>query len=319
MESPIQKSSSSAFNLVGCISLHRIPNNFGMPWKDYHIPVGDRINALQRAILECATVGCKSIWISCTFDQAPYARKCIGDFIVDPYVIYNKFEKPKFLKKEYIPIYFVPMFATDLGVRDSMAWGIVNSAYQATKYYGGVSHHVRPDRFYVSFVQSCYNPWVMMINRPKAKSTTYNFHLTHQGKSFKTGEYLGFTFSRKELSDIRLHVFQKGTVKTYRNGESIVPLPIEQRYSGVNFGIDTVFDPVIIEPDNSVELTDYHNIETWEGYRGFIESKMSIRMPKLPFFKQKNKLPRIGTFDSPENKYTEEELDEVFTIADGEI
>lgn len=317
MESPINKSSSSAFNLVGCISLHRTPDNFGMPWKDYLIPVGDRINALQRAVLECATVGCKSIWISCTFDQAPYARKCVGDFLADPYVLYNKFDTKKYLKKEYIPIYFVPITATDLNVRDSMSWGIVNSAYQATKYYGSVSHHVKPDRFYASFVQSCYNPWVMMNNRPKAKSTTYNFHLTHQGKSFKTGDYLGFTFSRKELSDIRLHVFRKGSVKAVfdANGNETL-LPLDQRYSGVKFSVDKVFEPVIVEDTNTVELIDYHNIETWEGYRGFIESKMKIRVPKLPIFKVKDKLPRIGTYDSPEIEYTEQELEEEFSFTE---
>lgn len=320
MESPIHKSSSSAFNLVGCISLHRIPNNFGMPWKDYLIPVGNKINALQRAVLECAAAGCTSIWISCNFDQAPYARQCVGDYITDPYVIYNTFDKIKYLKKHFIPIYFVPMYVTDLNVRDSMGWGIVNSAFQATKYYSSISHHVRPDRFYASFVQSCYSPWVPMRHRPEIKSTSHNFHFTFQDKSFKTNEYMGFTFSRKELSDIRTHVFKKGTVTTYRDeNNNKVLLPLDERYSGKNFSLDVVFDPVIIDDSNSVVLNDYHNIETWEGYRGFIESKMLIRVPKLPIFQLKKKLPRIGTYDSPEVEYTEEELEEVFTLTDDDL
>lgn len=315
MESIIKKSSSSAFNLVGCISLHRIPNNFGMPWKDYLIPVGDKINALQRAVLECAAAGCKSIWISCNYDQAPYARQCVGDYIIDPYVIYNTFEKLKYLKKEYIPIFFIPMDVADLNIRDSMSWGIVNSAVNATKVYSNISHHVRPDRFYVSFVQSCYNPWALMKHRQKVKSTTYNFHLTHEGKSFKTGEYLGFTFSRKELGDIRLHVFKKGTItKTGGFGEPKALLPLEERYSGKNFTVDEVFNPVIIDENHALELKAYHNIETWEGYRSFIESKMVIRTPKLQIFKLKDKFPRVGTYDSPEIQYSEEELEQVISI-----
>jgi len=317
MESIIKKSSSSAFNLVGCISLHRMPNNFGMPWKDYLIPVGNKINALQRAVLECAAAGCKSIWISCNYDQAPYARQSVGDFIVDPYVMYNTFDKIKYIKKEYIPIYFVPMDVADLNIRDSMSWGIVNSAVNATKVYSTLSQHLKPDRFYVSFVQSCYNPWALMKCRPKVKNTTYNFHLTHENKSFKTGEYLGFTFSRKELGEIRSHVFREGTVITKGGSfQNKIYLPIEERYSGRNFTVDEVFKPVIIDDTNAVELTAYHNIETWDGYRAFIESKMSIRMPKLPIFKVKDKLARIGTYDSPEIQYTDEQLEQTYSIND---
>ena len=320
MESPINKSSSAAFNLVGCISLHRMLNNFGMPWKDYLIPVGDKINALQRAVLECAAAGCTSIWISCDFDQAPYARQCVGDFIVDPQIMYNKYEKYKYVKKEYIPIYFVPMYVADLNIRDSMSWGIVNSAFQATSYYKSVSRYLQPDRFYVSFVQSCYKPWIGFSKRPNIKNTTYNYHLTYQGKSFKTGDYLGFTFSRKELGEIRSHVFREGTVTSYRDeNENKILLPIEERYSGKKFPVDEVFKPVIIEDTNSVELPYYYNIETWQGYRSFIESKELIRVPKLPLFKLKDKLPRIGTYDSPEVEYTEEQLEEVFSINDDEL
>jgi hypothetical protein len=252
--------SNSSFNLVGCISLHKTEHRLGMPWKDYLIPVGERgLNALQRAILECAIAGCKSIWISCGYDEAIYARSSVGDYIADPVVFYNSYEKFKALKQRMIPIFFVPMNVTDLNVRDSMGWGIVNSAVNADHVYKNISKYARPDRFYAAFVQAAYNPWCLMWQRTQTKSVHSNYHLHYQGKSIKTGDYLGFTFSRKELGQIRSHVFKEGTMRA-TTLEPIpdklvnkVLLPLEERFSGKNFTLDKVFEPVILDPSNSFE------------------------------------------------------------------
>jgi len=310
--------SSLSFNLVGCISLHRTEHNLGMPWKDYLIPIGDRnINALQRAVLECAIAGCKSIWISCGYEEAPYARKSVGDFILDPYVFYNSFEKFKYLKKIYIPIFFVPMNVTDLNIRDSMGWGIVNSAVNADYVYKSISKYTRPDRFYASFVQAAYNPWCLLDLRRKTKNVNHNFHLHYQGKSVKTGNYMGFTFSRKELGLIREHVFLKGTVKSRIADGVKVSLPIEERFSGKNFGLDKVFEPVILDESNSFELNQHFNIDTWEGYKEYMSSSLKLRMPNVSLIKPKKEFAKIGMYDAPEEvEYTEEELEETITIGD---
>jgi hypothetical protein len=315
--------SNRSFNLVGCISLHKTENNFGMPWKDYLIPVGEKkINALQRAVLECAIAGCKSVWISCNYDEAPYARKSVGHFILDPYIFYNSFEKFRFLKKEYIPIFFVPMNVTDLNVRDSMGWGIINSAVNADYVYKNLSKYVRPDRFYASFVQGCYNPWCLLDQRKKTKNTNHNFHLTFQGRSVKTNDYMGFTFSRKELGQIRSHVFKEGTGRNIfdeSNPDVLfnkISLPIEERYSGKNFALDKVFEPVILDQSNSFELNQYFTIDNWSGYSEFMASSLKLRMPTVPLIKPRNDLAKIGMYDTPEIEYTEGELEEIITIGD---
>ena len=309
--------SSASYNLVGCISLHRTENNLGMPWKDYLVPVGEKkINALQRAVLECAIAGCKSIWISCGYDEAVYARRSIGDFILDPYIFYNSHEKFKFLKKIYIPIFFVPMNVTDLNIRDSIGWGIVNSAVNADHVYKNISKYTRPDRFYASFVQAAYNPWCLLDQRRKTKNVNYNFHLHYQGKSVKTGDYMGFTFSRKELGLIRDHVFQKGTIKNRMEDGIKIGLPSEERYSGRNFGLDKVFEPVILNDANAFELNQHFRIDNWEGYKEFMSSSLKLRMPSVTLIKPKSDLAKIGMYDPPEVEYTEQELEEIITIGD---
>lgn len=312
-----------SFNLVGCISLHKTTNELGMPWKDYLVPVGEKkINALQRAVLECAIAGCKSIWISCGYEEAPYARKSVGDFILDPYIFYNSHEKFKFLKKIYIPIFFVPMNVTDLGIRDSMGWGIVNSAVNADHVYKNISKYARPDRFYVSFVQAAYNPWCLLDQRRKVKNVNYNFHLRYQDRSVKTNDYMGFTFSRKDLGLIRAHVFQEGTRKAVRVDSDSnklinkVLLPIEERFSGKNFGLDKVFESVILDDTNSFELSQYFAIDNWEGYKQFMSSSLTLRMPSVTLIKPKSDLAKIGMYDPPEVDYTEEELEQTITIGD---
>ena len=212
------------------------------------------------------------------------------------------------------------MNVTDLNVRDSIGWGVVNSAVNADYVLKGISKYVRPDRFYAAFVQSAYNPWCLLDQRRKVKNVHHNFYLKFQDKSIKTGDYMGFTFSRSDLSKIRSHVFREGTVrslfgeKTDNIFANRISLPSEERYSGKNFGLDKVFEPVIMDESNSFELNQYYVIDNWDGYREMLSSTLRLRIPNVPLIKPKTSLAKIGMYETEEIEYTEEESEQIITI-----
>ena len=297
-------------SMAGLVSLHQAGEKFGMPWKDFMIPVGERINALQRSVLECAMAGCDSIWISCNYDEAPYARKCVGQYIVDPERMMSNLVKYKWKKIRRIPIFFVPMNIVDIDERDSMAWGVVNAAINCINITKKTSHYLKPDKFYVSFVQGCYNPWVVVANGNRTKlkvKNCGNFYLEHDGKTVKDGSFLGFTFTRKELSEIRRDVYTKSTRKRTFLGDTenfieqsedyIARLPPEERNSSRNFGVDKVFSSVKLEPGSETRIAWYFPIETWAQYRDYMRSNRKLRFPRTRIFDLTAQLPLVGVFE----------------------
>lgn len=250
------------------------------------MPLHVNFTAIERAVMECASAGVDSIWVTVPREHLSLVRKVLGDYVYDPVFLYN-FRKKKF-SHDYIkriPIFYCPMRIRDIGLKDSEPFGIINSALCAKRFASKLTKNLEPSMFYVAFHDGIYHPFVAATNRPLI-NTEQNFYYSFEGKSFKDGEPLGFTFSNQQLIDCHEFVRHKGT-KKYRpisefktSGEWLELLPKEERYSATKFTVDKVFDKVIIDNANEYKLKWFYNINDWQAYRKYIGSHCTLRRPK---------------------------------------
>ena len=275
---------------------------FKQPWNDGLISLNVQFTALERAVLECACAGCESIWITVNYDNAPLIKSILGDYVEDPYWISHRYDpRPSEIKKR-IPVFYVPLHPDDMGTRDSVGWGIINSALNANYVAGKISKHLMADMFYAAFPMGVYDPWSVHNHRPKNSSHT-NFHITHNSKSFKDNEYLGFTFSQKQLLEVKAYVKKEGTLRRkslgeYKQGEKWVEkLPISEQYSARRFAIDKVFNKVPVNAENKIEVPWYYKLEDWHSYKEYMSSPNEIRRPIRKIFGKNRKLNPVGVDD----------------------
>jgi hypothetical protein len=262
------------------------------------MPLNINYTAIERAVLECASAGVDSIWITVSREHLTLLRKVLGDFIYDPLFFFNM-RKVKYAYdyQKRIPIFYCPMRIKDMGLKDSEAFGIINSALCAKRFSSKLSSNLEPVMYYAAFYDAIYHPFVAMTNRPLINSTK-NFHFTFNGKTFKDNEPLGFTFSNQQLIDCHAHVRDTGTRKYKTISEFKVDgkwqelLPKEERWSATRYTVDKVFEPVILEGSNSYSLKWFYNMNTWEGYRAYIGGHCTLRRPKKDL-RPTNTLERI--------------------------
>jgi hypothetical protein len=164
-----------------------------------------------------------------------------------------------------------------------------------------LSKWVVPKRYYVAFPHGVYDPEILRPHR-KDISSERSFMLSHDGKTVKDNEYLGFTFDKDDFIKCRRKI-REGTGKY--NSEvleaGLYPrerLPKEERYSARHFLLDKVFEPVIIDIENKVEVPWYHNIGSWDGYCDYLgsEDRKLVQRPH-PIFMKYHEWNEIGVDD----------------------
>ena len=267
-----QKSiNEKSFHLAGIIPVAGQPLDFEFPWHDCMMPIAPNYLAIERAVVECAYAGCETIWIVCNDDMQPLIRHRLGDFI------YADERKP-------ITIYYVPVHPKDRDKRDCLSWSVLYGALTAYHVSKSISKWVMPDRYYTAFPYGVYNPSVLRGHR-KIISSRQDFFLTHQGKTIRDGEYLGFTFDAEGFFRFRDTIRQEGTGHRVP-GQVGIPtesLPLQERWSARFFSLDKVFKSVRLEEANKVDLTWYQRIDSWETfceYAGSNNSKKLLRPDK---------------------------------------
>ena len=139
-------------HLAGVVPVAGQPLDYNFPWHDCLQPIGPNYLAVERAVLECAYVGCDTIWLVCHDDMQPLIKKRLGDFVEDPVYINRKYDSgfPSERRKK-IPIYYVPIHPNDRDRRDCLAWSVLygaNSAYYIGK---NISKWATPDKYYAAF------------------------------------------------------------------------------------------------------------------------------------------------------------------------
>jgi hypothetical protein len=269
----------SVKHIAGIIPVAGQPLDFNFPWHDCLQPIGKNYLAVERSVLECAFAGCDTIWIVCHDDMQPLIKSRLGDYVQDPVYIFREHD-PGNIKENHkpIPIYYVPIHPSDRDKRDCLAWSVLHGANTSYRVSSRLSRWVVPSKYYVSFPYGVYNPSPLREKRDLISSSE-PFFVSHENKTVRDGEYLGFAFGEDEYKSYRDHLknISTGAYKPAQPGQyPSEKLPIEERYSARFFSLDKVFAIGDTSGANIACIHDYHNIDSWEGLRDYLGSDHRI-------------------------------------------
>ena len=264
------------FHLAGIVPVSGQQLDFKMPWHDAMMPIAQNYLAVERAVVECAYAGCETIWIVCHDDIQPLIRYRLGDKVNDPIWEYRYKDPEPYKSKKSIPIFYVPIPVKDKDKRDCLSWSVLYGAIAACKVSGGISKWLMPGRCYVAFPYGIYEPKILQPHRKKISSKN-GFFLSHQGKTIKDGEYLGFTFKTADIKKFTKNFRRKATtkwVKPLPKDGKMKTLPIDERYSGRFFSLEDVFDIIELDKDKDTffEVPWHFSVDNWEDYCYYISS-----------------------------------------------
>ena len=281
------------FHLAGLVPVASLPADFNMPWDDSLMPISPNYLAVERSIYECAMAGCETIWIICHKEITPLLRHRLGDWILDPTRNYNILRNYYSRCEEHlkrVPIYYVPIHPKDRGIRDGLTWSIIYGYKRAYHISRMFSRWAVPSKYYVSFPQGVYSPYVVKDLRPKISSKQSIFLTTEEGKSAKDGEFLGFSFDTWEYSGFR-QSFLEAEKRVWKNGKwengKFVgeKLPPEERYNGATISLEKFLETANVDSSNTLSVKWYYDISSWDKYCEFLasEERRKIRRPKFGF------------------------------------
>jgi len=294
-----------SFHLAGIIPVAGQPLDFQFPWHDCMTPIAPNYLAIERAVLECATAGCETIWIVCPSDIQPLLKYRLGEMVQDPVWISRKFDVFPSKSRKEVPIYYVEMHPRDQKKRDSMVWSILYGAKVAKKVCSGLSQWLVPNKYYVAFPYAVYPSQHLRKYRKDISNHGNFFLLTDKGESVLDGCYIGFAFEAQEVGKLIKYFWDKQTgkydpsqpVEERKGGKFFTKLlPDELRYSGRFFKIKDIFNQLSPEkPTFKVEMQWYYDISSWENLCIYLSSEERKKMlrPKLQFFKHK-KWNKVG-------------------------
>mgnify|MGYP003131566030 FL=1 len=261
----------STFHLAGIIPIAGQPLDFNMPWHDCMMPIGKNFLSIERSVLECAYAGCETIWIVCNDDMQPLIRYRLGEYANDPVWTHRHFERDKKAHQKRIPIHYVPIHPKDRNKRDCLGWSVLYGAWTSHKILKGLSSHLAPSRFYVSFPYGVYDYRKLREHRKKISSAT-GFVLSCGGKTIVDGEYLGFTFNYEDYKKLSSEVRDKST-GLYEDERRDKMLSVDERFSYRHFKLEQIFDTLDIEKSHCENIEEYFRIDSWEGYCSYIAAK----------------------------------------------
>ena len=68
-------------------------------------------------------------------------------------------------------------------------------------------------------------------------------------------------------------------------GEDGIPnqkLPISEQYSARWFELQDVFIDLDVSTENSIEIEEFYDLSTWQGYRNYLSSELSSKTIRPP-------------------------------------
>jgi|AntAceMinimDraft_5_1070358.scaffolds.fasta_scaffold14106_5 hypothetical protein len=283
----VKATHGNSFHLAGIIPVGSQPLDFKMPWDDCLMPIAPDYTAIERAVYECASAGCETIWIVLHKEAQALIRHRLGDWVDDPawtYLARKKFDFDAGGKRKEIPIYYVPIHPKDRDKRDCLPWSVIYGASRAYHISKLISQWVVPDKYYVAFPYGVYSCNKIRREYRSLISSQKRFFIRWNGKTVADGEYLGFTFDAQDFVRFR-RIIREGTGirKPGSNfEEGFENLPLEERYSARYFTLDKVFGGVILDDANIGPMEWYYNIGDWDSYCDYLGSKERewVRRPK---------------------------------------
>ena len=290
-------SNINSFHLAGIVPVSGQPLDYNLPWHDCLQPIAQNFLAIERAVLECATAGCETIWVVCPSKMQPLIKYRLGEMVEDPVWVGRKHDYFPSESKKAVPIFYVEVHPKDQDKKESLVWSIIYGGKVATKVCGQLSKWVQPDKFYVAFPYGVFpsqkiRPWRETISTPG------NFLLTTtEGNSLIDNEFIGFSFDANELTRFSQLFWRKATGEwdsnsPLRDGKyPTEKIPYEDRYSGRWFDLKDIFGAIDTERDTTwVEMEWFYDISTWEGYCKYLgsEDRKKMRRPKTDMLKYRS-------------------------------
>ena len=262
-----------SFHLAGIVPVAKQPFDFGFPWDDCLMPIAQNYLAVERAVAECAYLGCETIWIVCHKDMQPLIKHRLGEKTVDPIPLNSK---TRFLKRVIKPIqiYYVPIHPNDRDKRDCLSWSVLYGALSAFLVCAKISKWMTPDKYLVSFPWGVYSSWNMREHR-KAISSDQNFCASYGGKTIKDGLMLPFTFGSGDWKRARDNFKELAKEHYFKRKE--------RGKIKYDFSLDKIFKSYII--DNTCELEKFSQIDSWNDYQEYNQSELSHEMKRPKFLR----------------------------------
>ena len=270
---PVNK---TRFNLAGVIPVDGQPLDFDFPWHDSLISIGHNYLAAEKAVFDCAMAGCDTIWLVCPKNMQPLIRHRLGDYVVDPYKYYKTAKFANYPEIKEIPIYYVPSHPRDVDRRTSLSWSIITGAHNAWRVGRKISKWTTPDKYFVSFPYGMFTPYYMGEHRTKIRSEQ-PFCLSYEGKNYKNGLYLPFTFGSADYLNVR-RKFRSCEVRG--SDKDMNYIKRKDAYTGRFFTHDSVFSDVFDEGVHNVDIPWYYDVSSWDGLKKWLSSNNSLDRPK---------------------------------------
>jgi len=290
-------------NLVGIIPVAGPPFDFNFPWHDSLMPIGRDYLAVERSLVECATAGCRSVWIVCHDDMQPLIRHRLGEAIQDPNVLNRKDVKFTRMWTRTIPIYYVPVTAKEKKSKDSLVWSIIKGAKVAEKISKSMSKWTAPSGYYVSFPYGVYSPHLAGVGQQRRSiHSNENYFFSKNDKTAIDNEFLALKLGMPDIDQALKKI--KMTLTGGVFGEYCISNEdddmIDEKNSpglithrngplSMNYAFSHLRDK--IQENNTSEVTWYYNIASWEGYREYLASEHYSKRPIEFILKYREMVP----------------------------
>ena len=271
-------------NMVGVNPSFDRRIDIGFEWDDCLTPLEHDYTLLERSVMECATVGCSSIWICCAPHMIPLIKERIGEVALDPVWAKRSLTKNGWKLKKYIPIFYIPINSMHIDRIESVAWQIIwaaHSSYYVSKY---ISKWTTYDKVYVSSPFGIYDFEQLREKRELIRKN--NVLLQHDNKDITSDLPLGFCFTAEDF------------IQSRRNLRKLYGEKGKEIYEE---GTKWVFDNIKNKDYKIITLEEFYPIRTFEDLRKYYGSSLTFD------YKKKNWLiPRVW-FDRTNAKEEENE------------
>jgi len=239
-----------SFNLAGIIPIAGYVNEYDTIWPDYLNPLNKGYYPFHKSVMECAFAGCDTIWIVCNHDYMNIIKKFIGHSVIDP-VTYDRVYITKSGKKVYkrktIPIMYVAMDNKYL-LSCTIPFSALYGAYSVKKLSNKISKWLKPDRYFISFMNQQYSVNKLFEIREQIKNEK-PFFVSHNGKTVLDDCPSAFTIDNDDL----FNILKWSKIK---NNSSLQQV----------FGKIKTEDSYLFEPEYCFDT------KTWEGFREYMGS-----------------------------------------------
>ena len=229
---------------------------------------------LERSIMECATVGCSSIWICCDPHIIPLVKERIGEVALDPVWAKRSLDRNGWKLKRYIPIFYVPLNSMHINKMESVAWQIIwaaHSSYYVSKF---ISKWTTYDKVYVSSPFGVYDYEPLRAQRDIIRKN--NVFLQYNNEDATHDVPLGFCFTAEDFIESRRNLRKLYTEK----GKTIY-----------EEGTKWVFDNLKNKDHEIITIDKFYHLRSFEDYRKCLGSDLTFDYKKK-LSKREHLLPK---------------------------